>query len=214
MLKRVHRWLGFHATRCVLFACMIGVVVQTQQQQTLPLDAQRARALQAILAILALKEAIAVRDLEAVDADIADMTVQEENEECYQPPQRWCHIDDLENDEVARVHTRFTKAELRQIYNLFEIPTDPDGKIRIHYGNTGNRWYVFGPEEIFLYSMIKGAEGHTHVGMAKDVFGGTDGGWRWGYAYKWLCEYLVSMWVLSHCELSFIISLQILTSLF
>ena len=33
-------------------------------------------------------------------------------------------------------------------------------------------------QEVFIYGMIKAAEGIAHVNMAKDVFGGTDGGWR------------------------------------
>ena len=144
------------------------------------------------LTVAALKESIAVSNLEETDAEIADMTIEEENEQRFQPPQRWHRINDFENDEVAREHTRFTKGELQSIYNLFQIPTDPDGRIRIHYGTTGNRWYAFSPEEVFIYGMIKGAEAHSHVDMAKDVFGGTDGGRRWGHAHKWLLEYVAS----------------------
>ena len=194
MLKRVHRWLKFHEDRQLKYASVLAVIIHAQRLGLLHLNMQTAVAFVGFLAVLAVKESIATSELEQLDSQIADMNEQEENEQRFQPPQRWYYIDDLETNEVAREHTRFTKEELHDIFQRFEIPTGTDGKIRICCEKTGtHRWYAFGPEEVFLYAMIKAAEGHTHVNMAKDVFGGTDGARRFGHACKWFCEYVVSM---------------------
>ena len=119
-------------------------------------------------------------DLIEFDEYLCDMTEEEENALVYHLPYRWTSIDNFPDDDVALKQTKFTKDELQQIYEKFDLPSDEEGQWTVEYGEGPNqRRYHFHTEQLFLYAMISCRSGASHVDMADDVFGGTDGGRRW-----------------------------------
>ena len=132
----------------------------------------------------------------ALDAFVGDLDEDEERHQRHQIPQRFHRIDDFVDDAHARMTTNFTKHELKVILDKFELPLSYDGYVRVLYytdNDTGTRkYYKFDPEELMLYSLIKVKEGDSHLKMAKSTFGGSDGGRRWSYGYKFFLEHVTN----------------------
>ena len=135
----------------------------------------------------------AARRLLSIDSFVGDMQPYQDNHRYFQIRQRFHRIDDFVDDAHARIITNFTTTELRQLLHRFDVPTSEDGYVRVPYHTTAANkvWsYKFHPEELLLYTLIKVKEGDSHVKMAKSTFGGTDGGRRWSYGYKWYLRFV------------------------
>jgi hypothetical protein len=188
-------WLRLHRRRRRLFLLAAASVIVTDgfNVQDNPVHS----AVFASLLLLIQKHHRAVCFLVQRDNEIADMTLEEETRQSHSINQRWYYIADLENEDIARHLTRFTKDQLQEIFLLFALPVEEEsGLIKIEYGNQrregagGRRRYFFHPEEMFIYGMIKLAHGHSHVNMCTSVFGGRGGGRRWSLGYKYFIHHL------------------------
>ena len=134
-----------------------------------------------LLLLLRKKRQISRRMDELIQFDelLCDMTIEEEEAGVFHMACRWRRIDDFPDDDVAQKQTKFTKSELKDIFDKFDLPSDGNGIWVIQYGSPPNqRNYFFDTEQVFLYLMIRCRSGASHADMADDVFGGTDGGRR------------------------------------
>jgi len=122
----------------------------------------------------------------SVDESIGDYTAADEADTVEWPEPVRRRIDDLD-DREARQMTRFTKGQLRTLYNLFDLPVDVEGNVRIQAGNT-DTFYSFHGEEVFLFSLTKLALGMDNTVLCMFFFGGAPQ--RWSSAYPWFLRYL------------------------
>ena len=118
-----------------------------------------------------------------LDMALYDIPFEEQEEQMHVKPETYRTIDSLEDDRVARDITRFTKEELHLLYDCFGLPD----VVRM------NAWwcaaqYVFGGEELFLFSMAKIALGQPNVYLCDHIFGGEPD--RWSYGYPWFLHHL------------------------
>jgi hypothetical protein len=97
-------------------------------------------------------------------------------------------------DQECYSNTNFTKQQLNRIYMCFGfegLADLQDGSIKIPTGHVNDRGhmccYSFGPEELFLYLMMRMKTGNDHTIMIKTFGGSTD---RWSYAWRFLMYYL------------------------
>lgn len=79
---------------------------------------------------------------------------------------------------ACEYYTTFTKEELRRIYDCFFLPATT----RIH--NSGNHFYCFTGEELFLFMITKAVRGWSNTDLCINVFGGSSR--RFSNGYKWM----------------------------
>jgi len=102
-------------------------------------------------------------------------------------------IDRLSDPEAIQL-TRFTYAQLRDLYRYFGIATllDPgETLLRITTGHlVGNTacCYPIHPEEAFLFTMIKIATGMTNQFVVDNYIGGDYA--RWSHAYPFILRHI------------------------
>jgi len=85
--------------------------------------------------------------------------------------------------------TNFARQEIQTLIRFFDLPQRcyPDGFIRIESGtNTGN-YYIFGPDEILIFVLIKVKSGHTNIDIVDEYFGGDHR--KWSIMFHWFLEY-------------------------
>jgi hypothetical protein len=129
---------------------------------------------------------------EQCDFILHDIPPQEEGSLRLPPPQ---HIRFSSwSDQECYDKTNFTKDQLVRIYRCFvlaEIARISGGSIRVPTGHTNQRGvqccYLFHPEELFLYTMMRMKTGDDHTQMCY-VFGGSIK--KWSYAWHWIMVYL------------------------
>eukprot|EP00563_Minutocellus_polymorphus_P021368 CAMPEP_0197715424 /NCGR_PEP_ID=MMETSP1434-20131217/589_1 /TAXON_ID=265543 /ORGANISM="Minutocellus polymorphus, Strain CCMP3303" /LENGTH=291 /DNA_ID=CAMNT_0043299521 /DNA_START=154 /DNA_END=1025 /DNA_ORIENTATION=+ len=118
--------------------------------------------------------------MEQLDMALYDIPPEEIEEEVYVKPIAYRTIDSLQDDRVARDLTRFTKDELREMYEISGIPDVVRMECAAHY--------VFGGEELFLFALAKIALGQPNVYLCDHVFGGEPD--RWSYGYPWFLRFM------------------------
>jgi hypothetical protein len=128
-----------------------------------------------------------------IDFLLHDIPEDEENNVTDRPRQNICF--NSWSDLDCYQYTCFTKAQLRRIFNCFNIAALADpitGNIRVPTGQLNNRGipccYVFNQEELFLYFMLRMKSGDDHTKICKDIFGGNAN--RWSYAWRFIIFYL------------------------
>lgn len=94
------------------------------------------------------------------------------------------------NDDHAQIKTRFTKAELHRLLEIFEL----DETIRVNQNCNPLapppfKYYEYNREELLIYVLMKMVSKRTHMDCATSRdFGGSAS--RWERGYHWLVEYL------------------------
>ena len=100
------------------------------------------------------------------------------------------------SDQQCYDKTNFTKDQLIRIYHCFNLEyiaglNENYGYIRVPTGHTNQYgaqcFYLFNPEELFLYTMMRMKTGDDHTQMSY-VFGGSTK--KWSYAWRWIMVYL------------------------
>jgi len=98
-------------------------------------------------------------------------------------PAKWNRIECFRDDADCINSTRFTKAQLYQLIDLFGL----DELIRVPCGRFS---YCFHREEMICYMLIKMRSGSTHAFMDDKLTGGDQT--RWTYGYRWIVNYLAN----------------------
>ena len=123
-----------------------------------------------------------------VDANIGDMTVQEEQEEPFYSPERFRRITDFTTDMQAKQQTNFTKNELRMLLHLFDLPRH-GSTVRIQRAD--GEYDTFHQEELLIFTLIKLKSGESNASVVDNRVGGRSEA-RWGRGYKWLIHHLAT----------------------
>ena len=88
------------------------------------------------------------------------------------------------SDRVARGFTGYVVNELIQIARYFDLAIGGDIRVEVTPGHN----YVFGRQEIFLFSFVKIYSGMDNCQLADLIFGGNPH--RWTYGFKWFLWYV------------------------
>jgi hypothetical protein len=149
-------------------------------------------------------------ELQIVDTALHDIPHHEETLPKMMMSPRHLRINDF-SDTAARNLTRFNVQELRTLFHHFgfgqyaaQFDDTPDMMIPIETGCVRNNRrckYLIHAEEVFLFTMIKMAQGFTNAYMVNFIFGGHI--CRWSHAYRWAIKYLDGRYesILSHSGL-------------
>ena len=131
------------------------------------------------------------KQLQSLDTELHDIPLEEEeNAPSVQKPRQNIRFDSWPCQQ-CRCSTSFRKEVLLEIYNHFNLANIPaqqgydDGFIRV---STGHRNYLFHPEELFLFLMLKCKKGFSNKDMCDVVFGGHAS--RWSFGFPWILGYL------------------------
>jgi len=85
--------------------------------------------------------------------------------------------------------TNFLCHEIELLIRFFRLRElcYPDGFIRIESGNNTNMYYMFLPDEIMLFVLIKMKSADTNIEIVDNNFGGDHR--KWSIAFHWFLEY-------------------------
>jgi hypothetical protein len=126
--------------------------------------------------------------------DDANLTQEEETRHVGYTPRKYVDFASW-SDQDCYQNTGFNKCKLEQIFKCFGLQTiadQNDGYIRVYNGSVNSDGraccYLFVPEEMFLYFMMRMKKGLPHTDMCNLIFGGSSK--RWSPGWRWMLMYL------------------------